>query len=130
MANVTVTTTLADTERKLVIKHTQVFNDAASEENTILDISTKDYTAVAVERVWLNTAGGDASAFLAWEGTNDVMIAGVVVDTSGSYFDYTKGDWGGLTAEGAGATGDLIFTTANMSGSDQATVIVEMRKIF
>ena len=129
MANVTVTTTLADTERKLVIKHTQVFNDAASEENTILDISAKDYTAVAVERVWLCTSA-DATAVLAWEGTNDVLIAATVVDTSGSYFDYTKGGWGGLTAEGAGATGDLIFTTENMDGNDQATVIVEMRKIF
>ena len=129
MANVTTTTTLADTERKLVIKHTQKYNDAASEENTVLDISAKDYTAVAVERVWLNTSA-DATAVLAWEGTNDVLIAGAVVDTSGSYFDFTKGGGGGLTAEGAGATSDLIFTASNMNGTDQATVIIEMRKIF
>jgi len=130
MANVKVTTTLADTPRKLVIKHTQVFVDEASQEDTILDISAKDYTAVAVERVWLNTANADCIATLAWEGTNDIMIVGAPFDTSAPYFDYTHGDWGGLTAEGAGATGDLIFTTSNMGGAEQATVIVEMRKIF
>tara|TARA_R100000541_G_scaffold385_1_gene3262 strand:+ start:9599 stop:9991 length:393 start_codon:yes stop_codon:yes gene_type:complete len=130
MANPTITTTLADTARKLVLKHTQTFNDTGSQSDTLVDISTKDYTAVAVERVWLS-ASHDAQCRLQWDADVDVLIAAGVLDSQNYCFDFTLGGWGGVTQEGANPTGDLIVQSASMGTTgEQTTIIVEMRKIF
>jgi hypothetical protein len=130
MANTTITTTLADTARKLVLKHTQIYVDASSQTDTLVDISTKDYTAVAVERVWLS-ASHDAQCRLQWDADTNVLIAAGVLDSQNYCFDFTLGGWGGVTKEGTNATGDLLVQSASMSTSgEQTTIVVEMRKIF
>jgi len=130
MANTTIITTLADTARKLVLKHTQIYVDASGQTDTLLDISTKDYTAVAVERVW-STVSHDGRCNLVWDADTDVLITGATNSNQNYCFDFTLGGWGGLTKEGTNATGDLKVLAASMGTSnEQVSIVVEMRKIF
>lgn len=137
MANTTVTTVLANTDRKLVIKHTQLHSDSTSQTDTVVDISAAAYnhsdgtamTGVAVDRVWA-ASKSDCSGSLAWVSDQNVIFFGIVVDTAAHAQDYTLGDWGGLTKEGTNATGDISLTCSGMSTGRQVTTTIEMRKIF
>ena len=137
MANTTITTVLANTDRKLVIKHTQIYTDAATQTDTVVDISASAYnssggkamTGVAVNRVWAAT-NSDCTGSLIWVSDENAIFFGVVVDTASHSQDYTAGDWGGLTVEGTNATGDIALKTSSMASGRQVTTTIEMRKIF
>tara|TARA_R100000951_G_C2608685_1_gene170499 strand:- start:114 stop:506 length:393 start_codon:yes stop_codon:yes gene_type:complete len=130
MANTTITTTLADTARKLVLKHTQIWVDETGQTDLLLDVSTKDYTAVAVERVW-STVSHDARCNLVWDADTNILITGAISTNQNYCFDFTLGGWGGLTQEGTNPTGNLKVLSSGMGTSnEQVSIIVEMRKIF
>tara|TARA_R100001224_G_scaffold71634_3_gene43616 strand:+ start:113 stop:583 length:471 start_codon:yes stop_codon:yes gene_type:complete len=156
MANTVRRTVLANTDRRLVVKQTE-HCDGTTATNTAIIINLDDASncvdtagsalsadgfkssggkalaGVAVERIWYSHSGGDIVGAIKWDqssGADMLIFGGSIVDVSNNYQDYTRGDWGGITKEGANATGDIVCDVSGMGDGEAYTFIIDMRKIF
>jgi hypothetical protein len=147
MANLITNTTLVNTERKIVIKYSEIGVDVTSNSTTVVDITDsafdsiegKALTGVAIEKIYLLPAiGVGATAQIAghieWatsDSAAEVPITNVTSEyrnTAGSTFDFSA--WGGLTKEGATANGNIKLDVTGIGGSEGYAFVLEMRKIF
>ena len=106
MANLITNTTLVNTERKIVIKYSEI------------GVGTTAQIAGHIEWATSDTAA-------------EVPITNVTSEyrnASGSTFDFSA--WGGLTKEGATANGNIKLDVDGIGGSEGYAFILEMRKIF
>ena len=114
MANLITNTTLVNTERKLVIKYSEL-SDGTSTTNvtTIVDVSNsafnsiggKAMTAVAIDKIYLLPAIGNSTTqvlgHIEWATSDSAKevpitsVASAYPNTAGTTFDFSA--WGGLT---------------------------------
>ena len=148
MANLITNTILVNTDRKLVIKYSELCDGTtATNVTTIVDVSSDDYqrpsdgsniTGVAIEKIYIfpgigTVVGDQVSGHIEWATSNsdpEVPITNIAADyqnTAGSTFDFTA--WGGLTKEGANANGDIKLDVAGMGTGRGFSFILEMRKL-
>lgn len=129
MANTITKTTLIDGPRNLVIL-VNILGDGSGEESatTLVDRSAfapTDGTEIVVEKIEGYLASHTIA--LAFDATADLVFARLPSD------DYFCFDWckiGGVSSNkaGAGAVGDIVFTTAGLGSGDAATFYLHLRK--
>tara|TARA_R100000234_G_scaffold35429_1_gene21083 strand:- start:515 stop:964 length:450 start_codon:yes stop_codon:yes gene_type:complete len=149
MANVIVgPEAIVNTDRLLVIRYSNFYNDTANESPTIVDISNTAYAhsdgralaSVNIHRIWASVADASSNMdvdlfWVANEG--DVFIANLIQAGTGGgsmYHDYTTGNWGGLpragSDNGAATYGDIKLDFTDMSAGEGISIIIECRKNF
>ena len=148
MANLITNTTLVNTERKLVIKYSELCDGTtATNVTTIVDVSNSDFksitgktmTAVAIEKIYIfpsigTGTSGAVAGHIEWATSNsdvEVPITSIASDyknNAGSTFDFSA--WGGLTKEGTNANGDIKLDVAGMAANEGYSFVLEMRKIY
>lgn len=147
MANLITNTTLANTERKLIIKYSEL-GDGTTPTNvtTIVDITNsafnsiegKALTGVAIDKIYIFPAIGNGSlavsGHIEWatsDSAKEVPITSVAAaypNASGTTFDFSH--FGGLTKEGATANGNIKLDVAGIGTGEGYAFILEMQKIF
>ena len=147
MANLITNTTLVNTERKLVIKYSELCDGTtATNVTTIVDVSDsafnsidgKAMTAVAIDKIYILPAigiavAGQVAGHIEWATSSGVevpicSIASAYPNNAGSTFDFSA--WGGLTKEGTNANGDIKLDVAGMGANEGYSFVLEMRKIY
>tara|TARA_Y100001937_G_scaffold100000_1_gene136715 strand:+ start:10460 stop:10915 length:456 start_codon:yes stop_codon:yes gene_type:complete len=148
MALKTTLQTLVNTERKLVIKKTGIFDDSTQEDGvTLIDASSftsiggRTCSYVSIDRVW--THSPRLIIDLLWASDNNYPAFSLGgASTAASDFNYDFSAWGGLkpptfgsaitsseTAAGSGTpTGDLLMDTRFASSTDQYVIVIEGTK--
>lgn len=147
MANLITNTILVNTDRKLVIKYSELCDGTtATNVTTIVDVSSDDYqrpsdgsniTGVAIDKIYIlpsigTGATGQVAGHIEWATSSGVevpicSIASDYKNNAGSTFDFSA--WGGLTKEGTNANGDIKLDVAGMGANEGYSFILEMRKL-
>ena len=131
MADTVTSQTIQDSERKAVLKFTNI-SDGTGESAVIkVDVSAlatnsagQACTSVTVAKIWWQCVGMGVE--LLFDATANVLVIGLSPDSNG-YHDYTP--FTGIPNNaGAGVTGDILFTTIGASANDTYTVILELIK--
>jgi len=126
MADAVTSQLLADGEKNVVMKFTNV-SDGVGEASVLkVDVSTlyKTPAQVRIDRIIASTSGMGVN--IAWDATADVTAFIVAAGTSEEY-DFRC--FGGLPNNaGAGKTGDINFTTVGATANDTYTIILHMTK--
>ena len=131
MADTVTSQTIQDSERKAVLKFTNI-SDGTGESAVIkVDVSAlatnsagQACTSVTVAKIWWQCVGMGVE--LLFDATTDMLIIGLSPDSNG-FHDYSS--FTGIPNNaGAGKTGDIAFTTIGASANDTYTVILELVK--
>ena len=131
MADTVTSQTIQDSERKAVLKVTNI-SDGTGESAVIkVDVSAlatnsagQACTSVTVAKIWWQCVGMGVE--LLFDATTDMLIIGLSPDSNG-FHDYSP--FTGIPNNaGAGKTGDIAFTTIGASANDTYTVILELVK--
>ena len=131
MADTVTSQTIQDSERKAVLKFTNI-SDGTGESAVIkVDVSAlatnsagQACTSVTVAKIWWQCVGMGVE--LLFDATTDMLIIGLSPDSNG-FHDYSP--FTGIPNNaGAGKTGDIAFTTIGASANDTYTVILELIK--
>jgi hypothetical protein len=131
MADTVTSQTIQDSERKAVLKFTNI-SDGTGESAVIkVDVSAlatnsagQACTSVTVAKIWWQCVGMGVE--LLFDATTDMLIIGLSPDSNG-FHDYSP--FTGIPNNaGAGKTGDIAFTTIGASANDTYTVILELVK--
>lgn len=131
MPNVLTSQTILDGERLAIIKVTGAVDTV--ETNAIkVDVSTLNpqgalpCTGCKLNRVWSQTHG--CTVELQWAASTPLMI--ITIPQNNNYFmDYSM--FGGIpNNSGAGKTGDITFTTKDVSAGDTYSIVMEVIKTY
>lgn len=129
MSNTITKTTLVDGPRNLVIL-VNIVGDGSGEESgtSLVDRSAfapTDGTETVVDKIEGYLSGHTIA--LSFDATTDLVFARL---PSTDYFIYDWCDFGGVSSNkaGAGAAGDIIFTTSGLGSGDAATFYLHLRK--
>lgn len=131
MANTLTSQTILDGERLAILKFTG-FVDTAETDVVKVDVSTLNpqgalpCTGCKLNKVWSQTHGCEVE--LLWAATTPLMI--ITIPQNNNYFmDYSS--FGGIpNNSGAGKTGDISFTTLNVSAGDTYSIVLEVIKTY
>lgn len=131
MADTVTSQTIQDSERKAVLKFTNVSDGTGESAVVKVDVSTlatnsagQACTSVTVAKIWWQCVGMGVE--LLFDATTDMLIIGLSPDSNG-FHDYSP--FTGIPNNaGAGKTGDIAFTTIGASANDTYTVILELIK--
>lgn len=129
MANTITKTTLLDGPRNLVQLINIVGDGSGEETNTVLvdrsAFAPTDGTSLSVDSIHGLLSGFTAT--LSFDATTDLVFCRL---PDGDLFDHKWECFGGVSSgkAGAGATGDILISTASLGSGDAATFILEMRK--
>jgi hypothetical protein len=131
MANVLTSQTILDGERLAIIKVTGLV-DTAETGVVKVDVSTLNpqgalaCTGCILNRVWSQTHGCDVQ--MLWAATTPLMI--ITLPQNNNYFmDYSM--FGGIpNNSGTGKTGDISFTTQDVSAGDTYSIVMEVIKTY
>jgi hypothetical protein len=130
MPNTITATTLHDGPRNLVQLINITGDESGNESATVLvdrSAHTPDGTELVVEKIEGLLSG--FSATLLFDATADLAFVSL---SDGDWFCHDWRDVGGISSNkaGAGATGDILITTAGLESgaTDAATFILHMRK--
>jgi hypothetical protein len=133
MADAVSTQTLLDGERLVIQKFTNI-SDGTGETGVVkVDVSTltqdhlgKACTGVKINKIWSTTHGMNVR--ILFDATTDTY-AWFVPQNTNYLMDFSS--FGGIsTNAGAGATGDILFTTHDASSGDSYTIILECIKTY
>jgi len=102
-----------------------IISDGSEETDLVIydnSTLTNNVAKGSLKQVWL--AGSDALVRLEWDQTTDAPIfSGNPINSP--YFDFRA--FGGITnPNGAGATGDILLTTANLDIGDEVVIILHI----
>ena len=129
MADAVTSQTIQDSERKAVLKYTNVSDGTGESAVVKVDVSAlasnasgTACTGVTVAQIWWQCVGMGVE--LLFDATANVLVIGLSPDSAG-YHDYTP--FTGIP-NNAGKTGDILFTTIGASNTDTYTVILELIK--
>jgi hypothetical protein len=131
MANVLTSQTILDGERLAIIKVTGLVDTA--ETNVVkVDVSTLNpqgalpCTGCKLNKIWYQLHGCEVE--LQWAAATPLMI--VALPQNNSYFmDYSE--FGGIPNNaGTGKTGDITFTTRDVSAGDTYSIVMEVIKTY
>jgi len=131
MANVLTSQTILDGERLAIIKVTGLVD--TTETNVVkVDVSTLApkgalaCTGCKLNRIWSQTHGLQVE--MLWDATTPVMIV-TIPQNSNYLMDYST--FGGIpNNSGVGKTGDIVFTTQDVSAGDSYAIIMEVIKTY
>jgi hypothetical protein len=131
MADTVTSQTIQDSERKAVLKFTNISDGTGESAVVKVDVSTlatnsagQACTSVTVAKIWWQCVGMGVE--LLFDATTDMLIIGLSPDSNG-FHDYSP--FTGIPNNaGAGKTGDIAFTTIGASANDTYTVILELVK--
>ena len=131
MADTVTSQTIQDSERKAVLKFTNVSDGTGESAVVKVDVSAlaansagTACTSVTVSKIWWQCVGMGVE--LLFDATTDVLIIGLSPDSNG-FHDYSP--FTGIPNNaGSGKTGDISFTTIGASNTDTYTVILELIK--
>jgi len=131
MADTVTSQTIQDSERKAVLKFTNVSDGTGESAVVKVDVSAlatnsagQACTSVTVAKIWWQCVGMGVE--LLFDATTDMLIIGLSPDSNG-FHDYSP--FTGIPNNaGAGKTGDIAFTTIGASANDTYTVILELVK--
>ena len=131
MANTLTSQTILDGERLAIIKVTGAV-DTAETDVIKVDVSTLNpkggltCTGCKLNRVWSQTHGLEVT--MSWAATAPVMI--ITIPQNDNYLmDYSS--FGGIPNNaGAGKTGDITFTTLDVSAGDTYSIVLEVIKTY
>ena len=133
MADAVATQILFDGERMAIMKFTNISDGTGETKVTKVDVSTltpssfdKACDGVTITKIHAMTHGMEVDMY--WDATTDVLI-GVIPQNQMYSMDLTQ--FGGLwNNAGAGKTGDVLFSTRDVSTGDTYTIILEMVKSY
>ena len=133
MADAVATQILFDGERTAIMKFTNISDGTGETKVTKVDVSTltpssfsKVCDGVTITKIHAMTHGMEVDMY--WDATTDVLI-GVIPQNQMYSMDLTQ--FGGLwNNAGAGKTGDVLFSTRDVSTGDTYTIILEMVKSY
>ena len=131
MADAVTSQTIQDSERKAVLKYTNVSDGTGESAVVKVDVSAlasntvgTACTGVTVANIWWQCVGMGVE--LLFDATANVLVIGLSPDSNG-YHNYS--DFTGIPNNaGSGKTGDILFTTIGASSTDTYTVILELIK--
>ena len=131
MADTVTSQTIQDSERKAVLKFTNVSDGTGESAVVKVDVSAlaansagTACTSVTVSKIWWQCVGMGVE--LLFDASTDVLIIGLSPDSNG-FHDYSP--FTGIPNNaGSGKTGDILFTTIGASNTDTYTVILELIK--
>ena len=131
MADAVTSQTIQDSERKAVLKYTNVSDGTGESAVVKVDVSAlasntvgTACTGVTVAKIWWQCVGMGVE--LLFDATANVLVIGLSPDSNG-YHNYS--DFTGIPNNaGSGKTGDILFTTIGASNTDTYTVILELIK--
>ena len=131
MADTVASQTLHDGPRNAVMKFTNISDGTGESAVTKVDVSTLSAhpqngacTGVSLRQIDYSTAGMGVD--ILFDATADVLAYSLPADQSDTVDLWAIG--GIPDNAGAGATGDLNFTTVNAASGDRYTVILHMVK--
>jgi hypothetical protein len=133
MADTVTSQTIQDSERKAVLKFTNISDGTGESAVKKVDVSAlatnsngDACTEVAVSKIWWQCVGMGVE--LLNDASTDTLIIGLSPDSNGMH-DYTS--FSGIPNDaGSGKTGDVMFTTIGASSGDTYTVILELLKSY
>jgi hypothetical protein len=133
MADAVATQILFDGERTAIMKFTNISDGTGETKVTKVDVSaltpssfSKACDGVTITKIHALTHGMEVDMY--WGATTDVLI-GVIPQNQMYSMDMTQ--FGGLwNNAGAGKTGDVLFSTRDLSTGDTYTIILEMVKSY
>jgi len=131
MANVLTSQTILDGERLAIIKVTG-FVDTTETAVVKVDVSTLNSqgglacTGCILNKIWSQTHGCEVQ--LLWAASTPLMI--ITLPQNNNYFmDYSM--FGGIPNNSTtGKTGDISFTTQDVSAGDTYSVVMEVIKTY
>lgn len=127
MANTLTLQTIADNERKLVVK--AHLDSDGTEETGLTVINAANYSPPFVQsRLVALTAiaTGNFGAALAWEADANVRLLAIAPDAEYQY-DFSR--FGGLPNNaGVGKTGNILLITQGIANNDELTLVFELDK--
>lgn len=131
MANVLTSQTILDGERLAIIKVTG-FVDTVETAVVKVDVSTLNpqgalaCTGCKLNRVWAQTHGCEVQ--MLWAASTPLMI--ITLPQNTNYFmDYSM--FGGIPNNSTtGKTGDISFTTQDVSAGDTYSIVMEVIKTY
>ena len=133
MADTVTSQTIQDSERKAVLKFTNISDGTGESAVKKVDVSAlatnsngDACTEVAVSKIWWQCVGMGVE--LLNDASTDTLIIGLSPDSNGMH-DYTS--FSGIPNDaGSGKTGDVMFTTIGASSGDTYTVILQLLKSY
>lgn len=128
MANtVTQRTLYGSGSDKYIIRAIHIVSDGSEETDLVIYDNSAFVNSVLRGAVECVTISGSSSVVrLEWDQTADSII--LSADPS-SGAKYCFKDFGGITNPGgAGATGDILLTTANLDAGDEVSIIIKIRQ--
>ena len=133
MADAVSTQTLLDGERLVIQKFTNISDGTGETAVVKVDVSTLNpntngsaCTGVKINKVWATTHGMEVR--ILFDATTDTF-AWLVPQNTNYLMDFSC--FGGISSNaGAGATGDILFTTADASAGDMYTIVLECIKTY
>jgi len=131
MANVLTSQTILDGERLAIIKVTGYIDTA---ETNVVKVNVANLsshggqacTGCKLNRVWSQTHGCEVE--MLWEATTPLMII-TIPQNNNYHLDYSS--FGGIpNNSGTGKTGNITFTTLDVSAGDAYSVVMEVIKTY
>ena len=135
MADAVTSQTLVDTDKRAVIKLTNLSDGSGESAVKKVDVSAlnshPDGTAcsrVTIDQIWYDVGGMRVS--LEWNASTNVvaMVLGGSAAAGNVHGHMDFRSFGGIKNNASSPTGDIDFTTSGHTNLDHYTVILEMRK--
>jgi len=139
MADAVTSQTIIDTEKRVVMKFTNLSDGNGESAVKKVDVSTltKHSTTAAecarvhITQVWYAISGMRVD--LEWNASSNVKAlilgAGVTLEPTNGHFDFRS--FGGLkNTEATGVSGDVALTTLHHTSNDAYTIVLELNKSY
>jgi len=128
MANtVTQRTLYGGGSSKLVVRHIHISSDGSEESDLVIydnSAFVNDTSKGVLEKIMV--AGSSCVVRLEWDQTTDSPAFAMDPAHGGTY---EFGCFGGISnPNGAGATGDLLLSTANLDAGDEVSLLIVVRQ--
>lgn len=126
MANTITSRTIQDT-RNIVVVLVHIVSDGSEETDTVIFQNSSFFNdATKGKLMQVQLSGADCICRLEWDQTTDSAIGAFnpVNSPKVKYWDI-----GGIcNPKGAGYTGNILLTTANLDASDEVTILLWVKK--
>jgi hypothetical protein len=133
MVDTVATQTLLDGDRLVIQKFTNISDgtgETAVNKVIVANLAPNQFglacTGVKINRIWANTHGMEVR--ILWDATTDLFCWMI---PQNSTYDMSFDSFGGLQNNaGAGKTGNVAFTTVDMTAGDMYTIVLECIKTY
>ena len=138
MADAVTSQTIVDTEKRVVMKFTNLSDGNGESAVKKVDVSAltaspsgAECARVHITQIWYAISGMRID--LEWDATTNVKAlilgGGVTLEPTVGHFDFRS--FGGLkNTDASGVTGDIDLTTLHHTNNDAYTIILELKKSY